>query len=69
MPKVENLDAAQRTIESDSFLMQCYMATDARRTITQRITEVFNNQISTDARKLAAYLEIKNQLERNGEQP
>ena len=32
MPKVTNLDAAQRTIESDSFLMQCYMATDARRT-------------------------------------
>jgi hypothetical protein len=66
MPNKINLDAAQRTIEADSFLMQEYQKTSEKLPISKRIELVFVLHIKYNGRMFRRYCEVANQLE--GEQ-
>ena len=61
------LDAAQRVIESDSFLMFTYLQTPGR-TFREKIKDVYKSQIRHDAKKLAEFNRIKKELEAQNEQ-
>lgn len=67
IPQDFSLDAAQRTIEDDSFLMDCYRKTPDNLTISGRIKEVWKSQIRHDPIAYAKYLEIKKMIEAQNE--
>ena len=59
-----DLDAAQRTIEADSFLMGQYLRTDEHQTISKRIEYIFFLHIRHDKRFYKKYVEILKGLEK-----
>ena len=61
------LDACQRVIESDSFLMFTYLQTPGR-TFREKIKDVYKSHIRHDAKKLAEFNRIKKELEAENEQ-
>ena len=60
------LDAAQRVIESDSFLMSVYLQTPGR-TFRERLKDVFKSQIRHNAKQYAAFVEKLKELEAENE--
>jgi len=58
------LDACQRVIEEDSFLMQMYMNTDKNLRVKQRVEETFEQYIKNNPPNFKFYSEIKSRLER-----
>lgn len=60
---VTEIDAAQRTIESDSFLMAAYLRTDEKLPISKRIESVYVNYIKFNPEIRAAFQAIKKGLE------
>jgi hypothetical protein len=57
------LDAAQRVIESDSFLRDMFLKTPVNLPFRERISEVFKSQISHNQEELAEFNRIKQELE------
>lgn len=64
---VTEIDAAQRTIESDSFLMAAYLRTDEKLPISKRIESVYVNYIKYNPEIRAAFQAIKRELEESNE--
>ena len=57
------LDAAQRVIESDSYLMAAYLRTDEGLPISKRIESVYFNHIKYHPEIRQAYQAMKKALE------